>query len=141
MNDLITYVRQHVERGACQCGQCIDAPPNPEQQQPTGHTADLIFFKVCAKDNPDKEELRSAIKAHRGRYGYPLLDLFDGKEHSYLEIGGWIGDQGLAMMLMGLGSLLNLWQLLTPKTVLGSEISDDTAMRMAQSGLITIQSK
>jgi hypothetical protein len=136
MNDLIDYVLLHTERGACQCGKCIDAPPNPESHQPSGHTADLIFFKVCAKGNPDPEKLRQLIKAHRMAFG--PCDLFDGQEHSYLQVGGWIGDQGLALQLMGLGSILGMWRLMTPRNMIPG-ISDDLAMLMAQNGLVSIQ--
>lgn len=138
MKSLYQFLQDHCVRGACQCDRCIDAPENPQDKQPTGpHTADLIFFKVSATGNPNVEELTAAIKAHKGEYGE--VDLFDGKEHSYLEIGGWIGDQGAAMMLMGLGAILGLWQLLTPRTVLGPSIPDDLVMQMAQAGMVTIQ--
>ena len=68
------------------------------------------------------------------------VNLFDGKEHNYLEVGGWIGDQGAAMGLMALGSYLGLWDLLTPMTVLGSvfQRDDPMIMQMAGMGMISI---
>ena len=66
------------------------------------------------------------------------VDVFDGQEHGYMELGGWIGDQGLAMMLMGLGAVLGLWRLTTPK-MLG--LPNDLVMLMAGAGMITIQSR
>jgi hypothetical protein len=109
MQELIEYVMKYAERGACQCGRCIDAPPNPELHQPTGHTADVGFFKVKAREGADAEELTRLIKANkRGEFGD--ADPFDGLPHSFIELGGWIGDQGLAMMLMGLGAVLGLWR-------------------------------
>ena len=134
MNDeLIKYIDSHVERGDCQCGKCIDASVNPKQ--PNGHTADLVFFKVKTKSNPDKEVLKKLISEHAGSFN--SCDLLDGKEHSYIEIGGWIGDQGEALMLMGLGELVGLWKLLTPN--LFGELPRDLVMQMAESGLVTIQ--
>lgn len=124
------YLKTHCERGACQCGKCVDAPANPSEEQPKGHTADLIFFQVRAIGDPSVEGLIAAIKDHCGE-----LDLLDGKEHSYLEIGAWIGDQGYALMLMGLGSILGLWHLMTPR-VLG--FPEDMAMKLAGAGMISI---
>jgi hypothetical protein len=135
MKSLYEYLQAHCERGA---RQCFDDPENPAEKQPEGHTADLAFFKVRAVGNPDPEELTAAIKAHRGEWGE--VDLFDGKEHNYIEIGGWIGDQGAAIMLMGLGSILGLWRLMTPRSMLGANLSDDLVMKMAGMGMVAIQS-
>jgi hypothetical protein len=142
MKPLIDYVIQHVQRGACTCGECIDAPVNAKEDQPTGHTVDLIFFKVALKDDeqegkPNKEEFLELVKQHKGEYG----DVFvlDGKEHSYMELGGWIGDQGLAMMFMGLGTLLDVFTLLTPAMLPG--ISEDLQLKMAQAGYLSIIAK
>lgn len=136
---LITYINEHTMRGACTCGRCFDAPANPEKHQPSGHTADLVFFKVSANPNAKAEELRALVAAHVGDYG--PCDLFDGKEHSYLEVGGFVGDQGLALMLMGLGSILGLWRLLTPYTVLGESCPAEMAMQMAAIGMVSVQHK
>lgn len=135
MNDLVAYVRSHVERGDCQCGKCFDLPENP--QQPTWHTADVAFFKVKIVGEPKAEELKSLIAAHSGVFAN--VDLLDGKEHNYQEIGGWIGDQGLALMLMGLGELVGLWKLLTPRSLLGNDLPDDLVKQMAGAGFVAIQ--
>jgi len=100
MKDLISYIQSHVERGSCQCGECLDAPA--ETRQPTGHTSDVVFFKVKAFNNPDSNELKTPVTSHSGIFNQ--VDLFDKKEHNFQEIGGWIGDQGLALMLMGWGN-------------------------------------
>lgn len=129
---------EYAERGACRCGKCADAPPNPDQQQPKGHTADMMFFEVSAKNGADPEKLRELVKGnHGGVFG--SVDMFDGQEHSYLEVGGWIGDQGLALMLMGLGTVLGLWKLLTPKTLLGNTLPKELQMQMAGQGYVSIQ--
>jgi len=134
MNKLIEYITAHTKRGDCTCGRCIDAPA--ETKQPSGHTADLIFFKVAAVNNPVAEDLKKLIEQHESDYP---CNLFNGNEHSYLEIGGFIGDQGYGLTLMGLGSLLGLWTLLTPRSVLGSLCTDEMAMALAGRGMITIQ--
>ena len=94
--DLIGYITKHIERGPCQCGKCLDAVKNPENKQPKGHTADLTFFKVRKTNNPDAEEFKKLVEKEFPHW-------LDGKEHSYLETGGDIGDQGQALMAMGLG--------------------------------------
>lgn len=134
MNELISYIKNHAERGECTCGKCYDSVDNPKQ--PLGHTANLIFFKVKAVNAPDKDELLQLIKSHPGEFN--SVDLFDGKEHSYLEIGGWIGDQGLALTLMGLGELVGLWKLITPYDFI-KNLSDKLAKEIAESGIISIK--
>lgn len=137
MSELTNWIRTNVVRGACQCGKCIDAGPEPEKRQPEGHTADLIFFKVALKDGARTKELKEILKTHRGVFNE--ADIFDGQEHSYLELGGWAGDQGMALMLMGAGSLMGLWKLMTPRTILGDDCDDATVKNMAGSGYVTIR--
>lgn len=133
MNELREFVTNHAERGTCRCGKCIDHPG--EDQPPDGHTVDMVFFEVCAKNEPDASRLRELIAANKqGEFG--ALDPWDGKEHSYIEVGGWIGDQGLALMLMGLGAVLGLWPLMTPKMLPG--LPDDLVQQMAVAGMVTI---
>lgn len=129
------YVSDAVARGACMCGKCADAPEHPELLQPkdSEHTADLVFFKVCLRStgHPTKEKFLQLVTDEFPHW-------LDGKEHSYLEMGANIGDQGMALMTMGLGKILGAWDLLTPKSVLG-DIPNDMAMMMAGRGMITIK--
>lgn len=99
------------------------------------HTVDLVFFKVANDPNnpADAETLRTLIKEHRGEFND--VDLFDGNKHNYMEVGGWIGDQGLALQLMGLGAILGLWKLITPMSL---GITGDNAMQMAGMGMLSI---
>lgn len=132
MTELYEFVADHAARGACRCGVCIDRVDDPENKQPEGHTADLIFFKVGYNihvDPPDKEEFVALVKEHFPHW-------LDGEEHSFIEIGADIGDQGAAMMTMGLGKLLGVWELLTPRSL---GLPEDLAMTMAQQGLVTIK--
>lgn len=138
MKTLQDYVMANAERGACKCGKCADAPPNPEQHQPAGHTADLVFFEVSARNGADAETLKRLVRENR-QGEHCDVDVLDGKEHSYLELGGWIGDQGMALTLMGLGSVLGVWKLLTPKTVLGDLIPKALQMQMAGQGYVSVQ--
>jgi hypothetical protein len=139
LKDVIEYVTAHADRGPCRCGRC-SGPPDPEDKQPAGHTVNLVFFEVSAKDNPDAETFRQLVIENK-EGAYTDVDLFDGREHNYIELGGWIGDQGLAMMLMGLGTNLGLWKLLSPYTILGEDTPVALAMQAAGQGLLAIQAE
>jgi hypothetical protein len=111
MTKLTDFILRHTKRGECQCGK---------------HTADLVFFKVAMINNPDAQTLVSLIPT----------ELLDGKEHSYIEIGGILGDQGIALQLMGLGTLLGIWELVTPRKL---GFSEDIVMKLAGIGYVTVK--
>lgn len=136
MNRLAKFISEHTTRGECQCGKCFDRGNNPD---PSGHTADLVFFKVALQGSPSPEEFVLLSDSHAGEFRecQPL----DGQEHSYLELGGWLGDQGIALQYMALGHLLGVFYLLTPKSILGDLIDPDTTMQLAESGMVTIKAK
>lgn len=130
MSKVYEYVTTHAIRGACQCGRCFDAPADPTSKQPTGHTANLVFFKVAAKD-ANADEFRTLVAVEFPHW-------LDGQEHSYLETGADIGEQGAALMAMGLGAVLGTWDLLTPAML---PLPDETQMLMAKSGYVSIQAR
>lgn len=137
MSNLIDFLRKHVIRGQCRCGKCIDTT-DPENQ-PIGHTSNLLFFDVALnpESKPSKEEFETLVREQKPVFGDPV-DLFDGDEHSYLEIGGWIGDQTSALILMGAGELLGSWQLLTPMSMLNITADHPLAQKLAGAGFVTI---
>ncbi len=130
---LIEFVNAHTDRGECRCGKCFDRGMQPD---PTGHVADMVFFPVAAVDSPDRAEFERLIRETPGEFC--KCNPLDGQEHGYIELGGWLGDQGLALKFMGLGSLLGVFMLLTPKMM---GVSEDLAMQMAGMGLVTVQAK
>lgn len=132
-NGLGEYINEHATRGPCTCGRCIDAPQHPGEHQPVGHVSEVVFFKVSLKNKPDPLIFKRLIENHNSTYCD--IDLFDRKEHSYLEIGAWVGDQGIALTLMGMGELLGVWKLLTPASL---GISGELAEQMAGMGMISI---
>lgn len=105
---------------------------------PVDGYADVAFFSVGATAEVTAEQLREMLNKHVLPVG---LNLFDGQEHGYIEIGATIGDQGMALRLMGLGSLLGLWQLLTPLSVLGVDNRSDQGQAIAGMGMMTIVAK
>ncbi len=129
---LADYVQTFAERGACTCKRCIDAPENPKEKQPGGHTINLIFFSLKAKDGVDKKVFEKMAKEE-----YPQW--FDGNEHSYLQVGGEMGDQGIALMTIGLGHLLNVWDALTPDTI--PFLSDELKKQMAGLGYVSLKTR
>jgi len=142
MSELVDFIRKHTERGACCCGRCFDGPPNPRLHQPLGHTADVVFFKVRAIGSPNPDTLCALISAHHG-YDGEIVPL-NGKEHSFLQIGGWIGDQGLALTLMGLGSLLGIWELITPRSIasmVGKTLPEHIVQSAAGLGYVFVKAK
>ena len=132
MQQLVDFVRTYSERTACRCGRCL---PSDLPNNLPGHTANMVFFEVSAVGNPSPDDLRKLIQDNfHGEFGD--LNPLDNREHSYIEVGGWLGDQGLALQLMGLGWLLGLWQCLTP-AMLGLE-DQNLVMQMAGAGLVSI---
>lgn len=135
MKPLRDFVIQHTDRNACRCGQCIDFS---EDKKLDGHTCNVFFFNVCLKDNPDPARFRELIEANPAG-DFCELNPFDGKEHSYIEIGGWIGDQGLALQFMGLGELLGLWGVMHPGKIMPAD--HPLAKEMAGAGMVSLMPK
>jgi hypothetical protein len=131
------YVVSNTERGECNCGMCIDRGERPD---PKGHTVDMMMFKVAVKEGATKEVLTKLIKEHHG--DFVDLDPLDGEEHNYMQLGAWIGDQGLALQFMALGTGVGLFGLLSPKTMLPPGVMDEDQMKqMATAGFLSIQAK
>lgn len=120
MSTLIEYLQQHATRR-----------PHNEGG------VDVVYFAVQPEPTATAEGLRAAMAQHRGEY--VDVDPLDGAEHSYIELGGLIGDQGYALVLMALGSVLGLWKLNTPRSVLGDSLPQEHVERLAGTGLITIK--
>lgn len=132
MTDLPRYVIEHTERGECNCGLCLDRGESPDPQ----HAIDTGFFKVALKNSPDLATFLTLTRAHIGDFAE--CDPMDGKEHGYMELGAWLGDQGVALRYMALGHMLEAFTLLTPRTVLGQDIPDDLVQQFAGAGLVTV---
>lgn len=124
MKELIEYIQTHAQRGECQCGQCVDKLPDTPDPE---HSVNVHFFWVSPINNPQKEDLKRLLLAN-----YPDLEGL-GSGPSYLQMGGALGDQGLALMLIGLGKIVGLWEAITPASF---GITGPEAKQMAGSGFV-----
>ena len=127
MNPLVDYVLRHTTRGACQCGRCIDKQPG---RKAPAHSVSVYFFWVSATNNPTADEFSSLIEQH-----YGTVDRLK-QGPSYIEIGAALGDQGVALLFMGLGAILGLWTVVTPD-LLGARDKQE-AKYMVGSGYLMI---
>jgi hypothetical protein len=87
---------------------------------------DVHFFKVPideAAAGSLREELIQLLSSNSRMKDGP----------SYIELGGDLGDQGMALMLLALGKALNLWEIITPATL---GISGPKADEIAGSGFV-----
>lgn len=134
MSALVKLVIESTDRGECKCGRCCDVGTKPD---PTGHTVNMVFFVVSKRGEVKLEDFLRLTTEHKGEFG-PCNPL-DGAEHSYLELGGWIGDQGLALQYMALGVLLGVFKLLSPITVLGLKSDNPLVSQLAGSGFLSIR--
>ena len=105
--------------------------------QPEDAEANVIFFGVRKGPEATSDALKSAMASHEGVFCN--INPLDGEEHSYLELGGWVGDQEAALLLIGLGATLGIWKLLTPYTVMGDMCTPAMAKALAGMGMVCMQ--
>lgn len=130
---LVDYIRDNSYRGACKCGKCVDSGDNPEEHQPEGHTVDLTFFKVALIGEPSKDEFEELTA--------DISELLkEGTEIGYMQLGGMLGDQGMALQVMAIGDLLGVWKVNSPESMLPF-MDAEMKMQMAGQGMISIQTK
>jgi len=94
------------------------------------------FFDVDVNRN-GAEAIRSSLVEQLNQY--PEVDQFGNGQGdlegglSYIAIGSAVGSQELALMLMAVGEVCELWRVITPE-VLG--ITGDDAERLAGGGMV-----
>lgn len=119
MEKLLNYVDAHAE----------------VSRSPLDGYEDVAFLHVRASSGANAVEFRALLDAEIATRG---MNLFDHEEHSFIQIGAVVGDQGFALKIMGLGASLGLWQLLTPKSVLGVDNQSPDGKQIAGMGMVTI---
>ena len=107
-----------------------EAPPDEVR-------ADVHFVEIApTADFPDQEDLVAMVQGAFGEGEYGTMraaDLSGGP--SYIALGGWLGSQELALMLIGAVELAGLAKAITPK-LLG--MTGEVADQMAGSGLVML---
>ena len=124
IDQINSYVRQHTSRGECQCGRCVDKMPDRDAPP---HSVNVHFFWVSSINDPDKYFLRTLLSEH-----YPDRERLR-KGPGYIELGGVLGDQSIALRLIGLGGILGLWEVVTPASL---GITGDAAKDLAGKGFV-----
>ncbi|MDU8350741.1 hypothetical protein RYA05_02415 [Pseudomonas syringae pv. actinidiae] len=119
MENLLSYVNEHAE----------------VSKSPLEGFEDLAFFHVRAGSGANASDFRALLDDEAASRG---LNLFDHDEHSFIQIGAVLGDQGFALRVMGLGASLGMWQLLTPKSVLGIDNRSPDGAQIAGMGMVTV---
>lgn len=106
--------------------------PEPEEG-----TVSVGFFHVKRFEDSEltPDQLVSAIKAaEEGEFNNVSIERLR-QGPSYIELGGWVGDQGTALQLMGLGEILGLWEVATPARL---GIEGDQAQEMMGMGFVMV---
>jgi hypothetical protein len=85
---------------------------------------------VSVSKDASADELRDLIAQNRGGI-YANTNPLDGKPHDFIELGGWLGDQGLALHFMALAEATGLVKLFDEAPVI---VERETWNRMTQSG-------
>ena len=99
--------------------------------------ADVHFTEITpTAEFPDREELIEAVQGALGQGEFAEMsadDLAGGP--SYITLGGWLGSQDLALMLIGAVDLAGIAKAITP-AVLG--LTGDVANEMAAGGFVML---
>lgn len=98
----------------------MDATACVDRDQDAPMLVDMHFFKVLISETFDAQQWRDTftrfVKEGHGEFG-PVTAERVSAGPSYIEWGGWIGDQGLAMRVMACGHRARLWDVSTPRTL------------------------
>jgi hypothetical protein len=137
-------VSQH-EEGGVTVVEVMGFPETPEhvehgmfsQTPPDVARANVHFVEIAPTMNfPDREELIAAVRGALGEGEWATMsaeDLAGGP--SYIALGGWLGSQDLALMLIGAVELAGIAKAITP-AALGME--GEMANTMAGNGFVML---
>lgn len=102
-----------------------------QKQRPDMKLVDMVFLDIAvdpAKAEKHRAELVSILNQ------YPEMDRLKSGP-SYMELGAVFGDQGFAMMVMAVGSVLGLWGIISGKL---TGMSDEDARDAAGIGFLLV---
>jgi hypothetical protein len=127
MSDLTDFIHNHI------VGAINEPPKNPK-------IIDVYFYKIGITGDPDKDEFMHLIETFEGRF-IDRVNLFDGKEHDFMELGAWLGSQMTALGFMAIGAYFELWDVLTPNNMLPASATQEIKDLLARSGFVAIVAK
>lgn len=128
---LFDYVNEHIRRLG-------------DDETPPENTMDLIFWRVVPAGGAART-LVQLIREHKA-VNSPC-NLFDGQWHNHIDIGGFVGHDGLALAMMALGASLDVFELEVPEsderpreekqgvTSFAQRVSDDMLARARAGGI------
>lgn len=119
--NLRLFLEHIAVRGECICGKCKNGE----------HTVDLVFMKVSVDKWTSNSTFQKLVQAE-----YP--ELLNCKVKSLHEVTEIVGDQEFALITMGIGKLLGVWELETPDTMV-KNLSQKHRLQLAQNGKIFIR--
>ena len=86
-----------------------------QDAKPGKNSVDMFFFHVKLPKEKTEEMINKFKELSTNWEGdFAEMDPFDGEEHSYIEVGAWIGDQHIALRYIALGELLGFWKVMQP---------------------------
>lgn len=113
-----------------------------QEQEGATDTIDVGFFHVSFMDDVmDSKDafvvaLDACIDQRLGEFGSFDAERI-GQGPSYIEVGGWIGDQGTALCFFALGEKYDLWRVITPARV-GFTRADPEYDQLIGSGMVLL---
>lgn len=125
LTELIEYVLAHTRQ----------APGDAE-----GDAIHDVHFMRIATDEATTDPaplvslLERCLTERAGEFGQFDRDRLSGGP-SYIELGGWVGDQGVAFQLMACGEAAGLWGIITPKKL---GITGPEGDQLAGNGMVMV---
>ena len=96
----------------------------------------IMKLALKPRESIDRAAVLGALADHDGVHC--LCDFLDGAEHSYMEIGAWVGDQHGALGLMSLLEHLGVGEVLHPAKVM-PQLGAEMHARMIGAGYVTFK--
>ena len=105
--------------------------PDESAIPPTARVVDVHFIQIAVHLEAAglvKDDLVALLRT------YPEPERL-ARGPSYIEVGGWLGDQGAALQLFALGEALGLWTVITPERL---GITGAAADQLAGTGFVML---
>lgn len=103
---------------------------------PTEDSIDVGLFHVVIAGAREDAFIRLTTD-HQSEH---KLDPFENQEHSYIALGAWIGDQGIALQWMAMAKHFGLVDLYTPRKMIPG-LDDESNLALCRRGFVTVKGK